>query len=333
MLCLHRNQNCYGLSPSVRRLLQDASHSVFSYPEHEARRLQNRLAQHHRLKPEQVVCGAGSSAVLRCALRQLSSLAQMRLFCTAPTYAVIDEMERQPIALSRLPLDASLSVNLPALRQLVSQHPGCSVVYLSHPDCHTGSLLDRDFLLNWISQAGEQVYFILDEAYMEFVPDAAAQSLVGLLHDCQANLLVLRTFSKAYGLAGLRIGYGLIATGWARGFSGAGLQDALNLLGVRAALESLDNTEWLLHSQCLLQTSRQLLTEGLTAVGLAWQDAPVNFVLHALPQNTEAFLRLLREDDLRLAYPIEGLPGWCRVTVGSPAEVSCYLNLLRALSA
>lgn len=331
MLSLHRNQNCYGLSPSVRTLLQAASHSVFSYPEHEARLLQNQLARHYRLKPEQVVCGAGSSEVLRYALRQLSAQPQMRLFSSAPTYAVIDEMEAQSIALSRVPLDATLSVNLPALRQQVSQHRGCAVVYLSHPDCHTGSLLDRDFLLDWITEAGEQLYFILDEAYMEFVPDAATQSLVSLLHDCRANLMVLRTFSKAYGLAGLRIGYGLITAGWASVFSGAGLHNALNLLGVRAALESLENTEWLLHSQCLLQTSRQLLTEGLTAAGLAWRDAPVNFVLHALPGNAAEFLRLLRDDDLRVAYPIEGLQGWCRVTVGSPAEVSCYLNLLRAL--
>jgi histidinol-phosphate aminotransferase len=331
MLALHRNQNCFGLSPSVRAILHTASDRAFSYPDVEVGRLQYTLARRFSLNLEQVVCAAGSSEVLRHALRQLARMTGMHLFCSSPCYSVVEATAGQYMSLTRVGLTRQMAVDLPALRLSVAQHPGPAAVYLSNPDCHTGELLDGTALADWIAEANERVFFIIDEAYLEFVPEVQTRSMCSLLKGKASNLLVLRTFSKAYGLAGLRVGYGLVSSRWTTEFSNCGVADTLNLLGARAALDSLENAEWLAHSLLLLQVSRSILLEGLAEMGIPSHAGPVNFVLHACTLN-EAQRHCLREVyGLRIVSQIEGLPGWCRVTVGSVAEVTYYLNALRIL--
>lgn len=326
MLSLHRNQNCYGLSPSVREVLASVRHSAYAYPEAELVCLKRTLSRRFGVGLSQVVCGAGSSLILREALRHVSTLADARLFVSSPTYAIA---ESQGLPVCRVAMDAGLSVDLSAMQRQVAQHAGVAVVYLSNPDCHSGSELDNRALAEWIAGAGEQVYFIIDEAYMEFVARSTSSPLASVLAGNVHNLLVLRTFSKAYGLAGLRVGYGLVSGRWMQGFHTIVLEDTLGLPGARAALEALDDESWLEQARLMVELSRQMLVDGVTMMNLQCSQSSVNFVLHRMPPDAQRFVRQLQRQDLRIAYPIAGLDGWCRVTVGSLGEVSCYLKALR----
>lgn len=332
MLSLHRNENSFGLSPSVRTLLQTASHSAYLYPDEEPERLARLLAARLRLRPSQVFPGAGATALLETVLGALAGEPGMRLFCSRPVYVPVAGLAAQlGLDTVEVPFAPGPAFDLDALVAAVAAHPGPAVVYLSRPDCHSGELLDRDRLTDWIAGAGARVRFIVDEAYIEFVPAHGRHSLAGLVPSFPDRLLVLRSFSKAYGLAGLRIGYALGGEGWRSMLAGRTAAGPVNLLGIRAAHDALDDDAWLEHSLTLLDVSRGLLLDGLAGCGVACVAGHGNFVLHALPAEDRPFRQMLSRHAIRVAYPIAGLPGWCRVTVGTLSEVTYYLNALRSL--
>lgn len=332
MLSLHRNENSFGLSPSVRTLLQTASHSAYLYPDAELEPLVRQLAARLRLRPSQVFPGAGATAQLDAALGALAGVPGMRLFCSRPVYAPVVALARRfGLDTVEVPFAPGPGVDLDAMVAAVATHAGPAVVYLSRPDCHSGELIDRDRLVDWIAGAGARVRFIVDEAYIEFVPAHGRHSLAGLVPSFPDRLLVLRSFSKAYGLAGLRIGYALGGGSWQRVFADRAAVSPVNLLGVRAAYDALDDDAWLEHSLTLLDVSRGLLCNGLAECGVTCVAGHGNFVLHTLPVDDRRFCRMLSHHGIRVAYPIDGLPGWCRVTVGTLGEITYYLNALQSL--
>jgi len=328
MLALHRNENGYGLSPLLRALVERAHDAIGCFPHDEVPQLCRMLARYFHLPPEQVVCAAGSTEILCRSLLQLATIPNIRLLYFSPASMALAQFKLEGMPRMPLALDAALSADLAGLRLKREQHRGPAVVYLSQPNCYTGELINRERLYDWIAAAGDATYFVLDEAYMEFVPDSRQHSLTEMLAGCTHKLLVLRTFSKAYGLAGLRVGYGLMSNGWLQHPTKLDSLCTLSVFGVRAALEAFEDKQWLMHSMQLLEVSRVLLLEGLAALQLACYSGPVNFVLHALPGDAERFLSHLYNYGVRVLLP-EGLDGWCRVTVGRPSEVSYYLDVLR----
>jgi histidinol-phosphate aminotransferase len=265
------------------------------------------------------------------AVHSLARQAGMRLFCCVPVPVVLSSLGQWLLPLSAQALDAALSPDLPALQDAVARHGAPALVYLSRPHAHSGEVLPRNTLLDWMRAMGPQVFFIIDEAYIEFVPNAAEQSLIPFIQEFDQRLLVLRTFSTAFGLAGLRIGYGLTSCRRADEISRFLSRDTLSLLAVRAALDAHEDREWLEHALSLLEVSRRLLVEGLNKLQLPLHSGPVNFVLHAVPGEGAEFERHMQRHAVRVEYPICGLPGWCRVTVGAVQEMNYYLEVLHSL--
>lgn len=328
MLALHCNENVFGLSPTVRFILQSSGSCVYQYPGDELRLLRRQLARETGVDESCVMPGAGSTEVLRAALHAWLDMPDARFFCASPTYAPAASIAGTRVPVVQVPPDKSLRVDLAALRAAVDRHHGPAVVYLSNPDCHTGELLSRELLASWVASSAPLTRFIVDEAYMEFVPQERDATLLPCLSDFAGRLLVLRTFSKAYGLAGLRIGYGL----GGHPLPGAETLGAgIGVLSVRAALEAVDDRGWLEHARCLMAVARTHLQQGVAALGLDWQSGHGNFVLHAVPPRVQDFSRSLRPYGIRVAYPLAGLPGRCRVTVGTIPDMNYYLSVLSTL--
>ena len=327
MLTLHRNENLFGLSPAVRFVLQSSCPLAYQYPGDELTLLQRLLARLAGLHAPLVMLGAGSTEVLRIALAAWLGQPSARLFCSQPVYPPVLVLAEGLAPVTLVPPGAGLRADLAELRREVERHDGPAVVYLSNPDCHGGELFSRDELSAWLAATAPRVRFIIDEAYMEFLPQYRDVTLLPCVADFAGRLLVLRTFSKAYGLAGLRIGYGL-----GEPLPGAeSLVCGVGVLAARAALEALDDHGWIEHSRCLMLASRTHLQQGLTSLGLAWVNGQGNFVLHAVPPGGRNFDAALRPYGIRVAYPLAGLPGWCRTTVGTIADMNYYLSVLSTL--
>lgn len=333
MLMLHLNEYGLGLSQSTRQVLQSTSQFAYAYPVALRKKLRLQLARSFGLETEQVLCSAGATDVLRMALTDLAQQERSQLFCSMPTYAPLgDFANRLGIPFSTVPLAENLRVDLATLRQAVEAYDGYAIVYLCTPDCYTGELLDSEVLRQWILNASENVFFIIDEAYMEFTGPAAQQhSLASLLQTECNHVLVLRTFSKLFALAGLRVGYGLTSMQRASLFQRYGTDSTIGMMAVRAALDAYQDKEWIKHSLALVEVSRTLLLEGLLQMGLPCHTGPVNFVLHALPCDATVFCQNMLLHGIKVACPIEHLPAWCRVAVATVEQQNFYLQTLKLI--
>ncbi|TDR79895.1 pyridoxal phosphate-dependent aminotransferase [Paludibacterium purpuratum] len=329
MLPLHRNETHLCLSPATRAQLVAASHDCWRYPGREIGRLQQALACLHGKSADQLLLGAGSTSILLAALGDRLSLGDAVLFYGLPVYAPVADFVAPSRAFPVAP-SADGRPDLARLQQCVARHAGPAVVYLSNPDGLTGEVFARDALLRWVASAGTQVFFIVDEAYIEFMPDHAQHSLIGRQSALPPNLMVLRTFSKARGMAGLRIGYGVSGDRPLLSRLGAPLAAGLNLPGLLAALDALEDDSWLDQARFLLDVAREALLTGLVELRIRYRSGPTNFVLHAVPGDTVSFQARMRSQGFLLAFP---LPGWCRVSVGSYEAVQSYLTALRRLCA
>ncbi|MBV8047943.1 MAG: histidinol-phosphate aminotransferase family protein [Paludibacterium sp.] len=330
MLLLDRNENRLGLAPATRAQMIGASRASWRYPEQETWRLQQALANVHGQSPERVLLGAGSTSVLLAVLADRLQSGRATLFHPLPVYAPVLAF---PSPLKAYPVGPTADgrIDLPRLRQRVEQHQGDAVVYLSNPDCYSGEVLPRESLLHWITQSGPRVFFIIDEAYIEFMPDHGQRSLIRRQSALPRNLLVLRSFSKAYGMAGLRVGYAVTRNARLAAQLRVPLATGMNLPGVMAACDALEDAAWLEHSRFLLEVARSALLEGLSELGIATRHGPTNFVLHEVPCDLSVFRARLHEQSVRLAFPQGELSSWCRVSVDCFASVQAYLTLLRSV--
>lgn len=199
---LSLSENPFPPLPSVIAAVHETLTHANRYPEFLPEQLPRLIAEHLGVRPEEVVVGSGATGV---ALQVMRALGDGELVTSTPTfdgYPVMAEMTG--MTLVPVPLDAAGNQDLPALRRVVNRRT--ALVVVCRPHNPTGTLLDAGAVRSFLSAVGRKIPVLLDEAYVEFLSPADHLDIHDLLRK-HPNLLILRTFSKAYGLAGLRIGY------------------------------------------------------------------------------------------------------------------------------
>src|SRR5215470_4457358 len=206
---LNSNENAYGPFPSVLALnnpFQDANR----YPDHHSDLLSQRLAALHKVSADQVVTGCGSTEILRMAANAFTGPGRKAIMA-APTFEAIGSYCSVVHAdVVKVPLAANFAHDLGAM--LRAAGPDTGLVYICNPNNPTGNLTPRADLEDFISKLPAKTHVLIDEAYHDFVPPGPdyASFIDRPLHD-DSRVIVARTFSKVYGLAGMRLGYGVAA--------------------------------------------------------------------------------------------------------------------------
>lgn len=327
---LSRNENPYGPSPAARRAIADVAGRGAYYTNAAEDRLAAMIAEAEGLKPDQVMIGAGSTEVLNCATAALGAegtiVASELTFDPPLRYA-----ERRGATVVRVPLAADMQVDLAAMLA-AARAPGVRAVHLVNPNNPTGLLLPAADVRAFAAQLPKGVTLLLDEAYFDLTDAPAANTLADRVK-AGDDLLVVRTFSKLHGLAGLRVGYALgdprlIATmnGWSMGNGG-------NAAGLAAALASYTDRDFQALSRARIAEARTLLTEAGTAAGAAPLPSATNFV----------YMKVADANRLQKALEAEGIlirpaygkwTNWSRVSCGRLEDVRRYTAALpRALEA
>ncbi len=234
---LSSNENPYPALPSVELAVAQAAKQVNRYPDLAAIELTQALAAHHQVQPDQVVVGTGSSGVLYAALQAFSGpgdevVFPWRSFEAYPIAVAVAAARAVPV-----PLRPDWHHDLPAL--LAACTPATRVMLLCSPNNPTGTAIGAQQLQTFLTQVPEKVLVVLDQAYVEFITDPQAQLPVEALLAVHPNLLLLRTFSKAYGLAGLRVGYAIAHPQVAHAVRQASVPFGVSGLAQVAALASL----------------------------------------------------------------------------------------------
>lgn len=319
---LASNENPLGPSPKAMEAVRRALPEAHRYPDGGGTRLREALATLHGVSVEQIFVALGSSEIIDLAARATLRAGSDGL-TSEGTYAPFSLAIRASGArLQHVPLQ-SFAYDLKSLAQAVT--PETRVVYLANPNNPTGTAFGHGELEEFLKNVPEDLPVVLDEAYIHYAERPDMPRSVELFGR-HRNLLVLRTFSKVYGLAGIRIGYGIGTEPLLRAFGK--LKTPFNTSGVAqaAALAALDDAEHVRRSIETNRTERKRVTQGLLQLGLKAVPSETNFIFFELGPETP-----LRCDALLHAGVIVrplgwmGLPEAARVTVGTAAENDKFL--------
>ena len=327
MVKLASNEGAFGPLPAAVAAFEAAAGSLNRYPDAGGVRLREELARRHQLPVEQVVLGNGADELIRlCAVATLDAGDRAVLpWPSFPSYVVSAasagaEPVTVPLVGRRIDVDRVLS----------EAHYGAKLVYLPNPNNPTGVLLDRAAVRRLLDEAPPDVLVVLDEAYAEYAdpePEGPA-----LLREGRERLCVLRTFSKIYGLASLRVGYALASPAIADGLDRVRPIFNVNQPAQEAALASLHEQHAIGGRVAHARGAREEIRSALAAAGLDPEPSQTNFVYADVPGGDSVGLadRLLRAGFIVRELTGFGAPGAIRVTAGTDEENALFAEALPA---
>ena len=317
-ILLNSNENAYGPFASVLALnnpFQDANR----YPDRSHDGLVERIAAYQKIDARRIVLGCGSTEVLRMTASAFTGRGK-KLIMAAPTFEAMDRYSRVAGAeVVKVPLAANFSHDVSAMLRAAGTDTG--LVYVCNPNNPTGSVTPRRTLENLINELPKNVYVLIDEAYHDFVP-VSADYISFLEHPVDEDrVIVARTFSKIYGLAGLRIGYAVTSAKTAKLLREQKLEDSQNIFAIRCALASLDDTA--AHQQAAQRNAddrneffRQALARKLETIP-SW----TNFAMINAKRPVRTVIDHFRQNNIAVGRPFPPLDTYVRISLGKPDEM------------
>ncbi|RJQ81725.1 MAG: histidinol-phosphate transaminase [Desulfobacteraceae bacterium] len=328
---LASNENPLGPPPAAMAALGQAFLKLHRYPDGAAFELTQRLARHLKVAPEQIVLGNGSDDLLGMLARVLLQPGD-EVLVPDPSFLMYTIVAQSAGAVPiKVPLKAT-HIDLEKVAAAVG--PRTRLIFICNPNNPTGSAVRRKDLEDFLAGLPAHVAVVLDEAYFEFVRDEECVSGIVLLAS-HANVVTLRTFSKAYGLAGLRVGYGIMPGYLAELLHRVRMPFNVNTLAQVAATAALDDTDFLGRTLATVHQGLDFLYAELTRRGLRYFPTQANFFLVDVGrQAADVFDALLRYGVIVRSMGAYGYPNFIRVSVGMPEENRRFLQALdKVLSA
>jgi histidinol-phosphate aminotransferase len=286
------------------------------------------IAERNGVKPAQVVIGEGSTEVLCAAAlawgRKGSILAPELFWDTTVQYA-----ERQGIKSVRVPLMDDMSVNLPGMAAALDD--SVAMVHLCNPNNPTGMLIPPAELKAFIAKVSPKATVLVDEAYNELTDRPDDNSTIDLVK-AGADVIVCRTFSKIYGMAGLRVGYAIASEENAAKIRSHQMSFGGNLGGLAAAIASLNDTQFLEQSRAAVLEAREMIVGAVAKAGLTALPSQTNFVFVKVP-DANALRDAMAGKGIAIRGAYGNLNGYSRVSTGKLEDVARYTAALPELSA
>lgn len=321
---LASNENPLGPSPKAIGAAHAAVGECARYPDGNGFALKAALSEHGGISSDAIVLGNGSNDVIDLVARAFLSSGTSAVF-SQHAFAVYPLVSlAQGAHLIEVPAK-DYGHDLDAMRAAIRDDT--RVVFLANPNNPTGTLLDRDALYAFISTINPNVIIVLDEAYREYLPEELKSDSIGWLAR-HKNLVITRTFSKAYGLAGLRIGYALASPEVADVMNRIRQPFNVNAIAQAAATAALADEDFLLQSTMVNVIGMKQLSEGLRARGIDIIPSYGNFLSFAVRDAKAVFEALLRQGVIVRPIANYGMPEFLRVSVGLERENQRFLNAL-----
>jgi len=319
---LYRNENPYGPSEKVLGVLRESVASSNRYPRTEYDTLIEKLAALHHVKPEQIVLGCGSGEIL--AMAALAFLKPgKKLVQGAPTFPSLGKLAQAAgVEVASVPLNKRYEHDLGAMLDAARTSTG--LVYIVNPNNPTGTITPRKEIETFISKLPAEVTVLIDEAYHHFVtPNMAYESFLDR-HLEDPRVVVSRTFSKIYGLAGMRIGYAVAAPEMAKRLPAGFPNWSVSVVSARAASAALDDVEYVRLGIKRNSDDRQEFMNQVNARMLRAIDSQTNFAMVNPMRPPDEVIEHLKKNHILIGpkYPV--LDKYIRVSLGTPGEMQAF---------
>jgi histidinol-phosphate aminotransferase len=324
---LASNENPLGISPKAYEAIQDALEDISRYPDGNSFALRDAVCRKFRLQPEQLVFGNGSNDILELAARA---------FLVPESEAIYSQHAFAVYALVTQAVGAK-GVVVPAKNyghdlkaMLAAITPATRMIFIANPNNPTGTLLEKQALKDFLRQVPTRVLVVLDEAYDEYLLESHKSESVAWLAEF-SNLIISRTFSKAYGLAGLRIGYGMANAAITDIMNRVRQPFNVNSVAQAAAVASLEDEAFVARSYALNQAGMKQITQGFERLGLSYIPSFGNFVSFRVTNAGDVYQHLLKKGVIVRPVANYGMPNYLRVSIGLFDENARFLEVMEEI--
>lgn len=326
---LASNENALGPSKRALRAIRDAAATVHLYPDGGSFRLREALAKKLDVRPSQIAMGHGSNellALLGHAFLEPGTNIVMADGAFVVYRLVADLYQAATLAVPMKAFTHDLDAMLAAIT------PATRLVFIANPNNPTGTMVDGPAIARFMERVPAHVAVAIDEAYVEILPPDRQPDTLRYAREGR-SVFVLRTFSKTYGLAGLRVGYAVSSE------EGVGVLERVrqpfnvNSIAQAAALAALDDDAHVVRTRRMVGSGLAQMQRAFRAHGLDFVPSVANFILVKVGRGREVFERLQRRRVIVRAMDGYGLPDYIRVTIGTKTENEFFLEQLRLVLA
>lgn len=319
------NENPFGPSPLALAAMQKTLPGVNLYPDGNAFYLKQKLAAKLGIEPANLILGNGSNEIIEFVAHALlgpgaNIVVSQYCFAIYPIAAKLFGADVVTVPAKNHGHD------LPAMLKAITGHT--RIVFVANPNNPTGTLAPREEVIKFVNEVPDHVLLVMDEAYIEFLEDAV--DLVPLIRlGARKNLILMRTFSKIYGLAGLRVGYGIAEAGLVSALEKIRQPFNLNLLAQTAALAALDDDEHVRKTRANNFAGLDFFARALRSLNLEFVPSHANFILVRVGEGQKVFESMQKLGVITRPMGGYQLPEWIRISIGTRQENERCLNALK----
>lgn len=324
---LSANENPYGPSPKVRQAMTDAFSNVCRYPGGYYRELVDMLAEKHGVTKDHIILTAGSTEGLKMAGIVFGGEGG-NIVAADPVFLALQNYSEQfGTYIHKVPVTKDMIHDLPAMEQRITQ--STRLVYVCNPNNPTSALQPARELEDFCTSVAKRTVVFADEAYFDYIQDPNYPSMIKLVQRGE-NVIVARTFSKVYGLAGIRIGY-LIARPDIIDRLGKKSMAGPNVLAVAAAKAALADKEFYRYSLEQNKVMMKMMTETLDALKLEYVPSTCNFVFFHTGRHINEVNAAYRKEGILVGRPFPPMNDWCRVSMGTVEQIEKLCDATRKI--
>jgi len=324
---LASNENPLGISPKAQMAIDDAIFDIARYPDGNSFALRQAVSEKFDVSHQQIIFGNGSNDILELVARAFLHR-ECEAIYSQHAFAVYSLVTQAAGAKAVVVPAVNYAHDLAGFLQAIT--PRTRLIFIANPNNPTGTRITKEVLYAFLKQVPAQVLVVLDEAYDEYLSVTDKSEAITWLRQFD-NLIISRTFSKAYGLAGLRIGFGLMHEDVAAMLDRVRQPFNVNSIAQAAAVASLADEDFVQRSYALNQAGMVQLTQGLEALGLDFIPSSANFVSFAIADAGVVNQKLLQNGVIVRPIANYEMPNFLRVSIGLFSENARFLSVLKEI--
>ena len=325
---LSSNENPLGISPSARQAILEGLDLANRYPGDSVRPVIEALAQKHGVGTKNIVMGAGSTEVLQMAVQMMGP--DVQLVIADPTFEDVWRYATPwSLKVEKVPLLADYSHDLGRMREIVERWNGPSFVYVCNPNNPTATLTSCAEVDEWIESAPENVFFLVDEAYYEYAESQPSYWSALKYVKTNPNVMVARTFSKIYAMAGLRLGYGVGHESMIEKIGFLASRNNANHLACVAALASLADDGLIERSVHSNARAQKVVEDALDELGIERLPSRANFMMHRIKGDLGDYRDRMAEQGWLVGRPFPPMLSYNRVSFSTPDDMGRFVETLK----
>jgi histidinol-phosphate aminotransferase len=319
------NENPLGVCPAGRQAIVDAIVDANRYGGHRDEVL-TALARHLGVEPANLTLGFGSTEILQICTQAFQG-PNTPLIAAEPTFEdVMGYQDTMPFEVQLVPLTWDWQHDVQRMRELSMKRP--SVVYFCNPNNPTGTITDAADIDTWIADAPETTTFLMDEAYLEYATDERYGDSLKWIEQ-KPNVVVIRTFSKIYGMAGLRLGYAVSHPSTAARLQEHTIQNSPGMLAGAAALASLQDEGLVQRALAVNEEAREIARTTLDELGLEYLPTNTNFIMHRINGDLATYRNRMAERGLLVGRDFPPMLDHNRLSFAMPNEMDQWASAIK----